>query len=147
MTGPVQPALRSTNDQLTLTAIALGAPASAVPTTPTPAPVPTPAPAPAPVQTPSPSLGVRVVFSNAWVSSAAVDKRFRARITASGGSEAFTWSLRGRLPAGLKGKPTPTGRAYLIKGRPAKTGVFTFKLTATDASGASVTRRYKIRVS
>lgn len=120
--GPVHPALQSTNDQLTLTAIALGAPPS------------------------PPSSVAPVAFTNAWVPGARVGKRYKARVTATGGTDTYSWSRRGKLPLGLRGKPTETGRAYVIEGRPKKTGVFAFTLTATDADGASLSRRYKIRV-
>lgn len=142
--GPVNPAILATNDQLTLTAIALGAPpAVATPTTPTP-PVPASS---SPSTSHGPVAVVHVVFGRGWRSGARVDKRYKARITASGGTNTFSWARRGSLPRGLEGKASRAGDAYVIRGRTAQTGVFRFTLTATDASGASTTKRYTIRVS
>jgi hypothetical protein len=86
------------------------------------------------------------VFGKGWRSGARVHKRYRARIVATGGAAALSWSRGGTLPRGLEGKPARTGRDYVIKGRPTRTGVFTFTLTATDPGGASTTKRYRIRV-
>ena len=46
----------------------------------------------------------------------------------------------------MKGRPTKDGGTYVIEGTPTRTGVFSFTLTAIDAGGASITRRFKIRV-
>ncbi|MCW2834785.1 MAG: hypothetical protein JWN68_2738 [Nocardioides sp.] len=152
--GPVHPALQSTNDQMTLTAIALGAPPSVTPppttppTTPPPSPSPAPSPTPTPTPTPMPAppVAAPVAFINGWVSGARVTRRYEERVRATGGTGTYTWSRRGKLPRGVKGKPTKSGGAYVIEGRPVMTGVFKFTLTATDSDGAKTTRRFRIRV-
>lgn len=128
--GPVHPALLATNDQLTLATIALGAPAPVVP--PTPPPV-----------TPTP-----IVLGSSWVSRAYVGKWYRQRVSATGGTRgtAFRWTRKGKLPRGLKGAASESGRSYVITGRPKKPGVatFTLKVTGTDAKPA--VKRYRIWV-
>ena len=94
----------------------------------------------------SPIVAVHVAFTNDWVSGARINKRYKGRVIATGGTDTYRWVRRGKLPFGMKGKPTKTGDASVIKGRPTKTGLFTFTLTATDAGGASSTKRYKVRV-
>jgi len=143
--GPVLPALLATNDQLTLTAVALGAPATPAGTTPTPTPTTT-----TPTQTPpvavAPTVPAPVAFGNLSVPRAKVGKRFLVRITVTGGTGAFGWTRQGRLPAGLRGRPTVSGGAFLVKGRPTRAGRVTFVLTATDAAGVRVSRSFTIRV-
>ncbi|WP_418060739.1 hypothetical protein [Pimelobacter simplex] len=125
--GSVHPALLATNDQLTLAAIALGAPAPVVP--PTPPPVTPP----------------KIVLGSAWVSTANVGRWYRQRVVASGGTT-YRWSRQGKLPRGLKGRPSKSGRSYVITGRPKKPGIFAFTLTVTGAGGTPAVKRYRIWV-
>ncbi len=135
---PVHPALLATNDQLTLAAIALGAPAKVAPPI-TPPPV-TPPPA-----TPTSTDPAKLALGSAWVSMADVGKRYRQRVVASGGTT-YRWSRQGKLPRGLKGRPSRSGRSYVITGRPKKSGIYTFTLTVTDNAGLPVVKRYRIWV-
>ncbi|MXG89025.1 hypothetical protein [Nocardioides flavescens] len=141
--GPVLPALLSTNDQLTLTAIALGAPPSAATTPTTTAPTPTQTP---PVVTGPTLPAAPLAFGAGSVPRAKVGRRYEVRIAVGGGTGTVRWTRQGRLPAGLRGRPTASGTAFLVTGRPTRTGRVTFVLTATDAAGVRVSRSFTIRV-
>ncbi|MDQ6527068.1 hypothetical protein RB608_25870 [Nocardioides sp. LHD-245] len=136
--GSVHPALLATNDQLTLAAIALGAPAPVAPPTPPPGTPVTPVP-------PSPNAPTKIALGSAWVSMANVGRRYKQRVVATGGTT-YSWSRQGKLPRGLKGRTSRSGRSYVITGRPKKSGIFTFTLTVTDTGGMPAAKRYRIWV-
>jgi len=72
-----------------------------------------------------------------------VGKRYRAKVTVTGGKDP-EWSIStGRLPAGLKLNPA-TG---VIQGLPRRAGSFSFTVTVTDGLGAKVSTRYTLRIS
>ncbi len=127
--APVHPALLATNDQLTLAAIALGAPRV---TPPVPPPV-------TPVAPPT------IVFGSPWVSRTKVGRWYRQRIVATGGAD-LRWSRQGKLPRGLKGRVSKSGRSYVITGRAKKAGISTFTLTVTSAKGTPTVKRFRIWV-
>jgi hypothetical protein len=68
---------------------------------------------------------------------------YRSRLTAGGGLAPFTWSLAGRLPAGLHLRSTG-----VISGEPRGTrgGVFTLVVRVKDASGQTGTRKLLLRL-
>ncbi|WP_415839298.1 putative Ig domain-containing protein, partial [Nocardioides zeicaulis] len=109
-------------------------------------PVPTTAPTPVVSLWLSPLRGVRVTSTSGGVAGAGVGKRFKARVTVTGGAGTFTWSRRGGLPHGLRGATSATGDSYVITGRPKRAGTVAFTVTVTDSAGTVSTRRYRIRV-
>jgi hypothetical protein len=69
-----------------------------------------------------------------------VNNFFTTTFTATGGTAPYTWS--GQVPAGLTLRPSG-----LLLGSPTVKGTSTFKVTATDASGATATGTFSLTVT
>jgi len=69
--------------------------------------------------------------------------RYQQRITASGGTAPYTFSVSGSLPHGLTLNPN-TGA---ISGTPTKPGSYQFTITATDSGQHTRSRRYTLRIT
>ncbi|HVR84995.1 MAG TPA: putative Ig domain-containing protein, partial [Planctomycetota bacterium] len=79
----------------------------------------------------------------ALLAAATLNSAYSHTPTFSGGTAPFDWSLvSGTLPPGLT-----ISAAGLISGTPTATGVFSFVLIVTDATGASVTTGMNIQVN
>jgi hypothetical protein len=74
--------------------------------------------------------------------AAGVGRAYRAVLSASGGVEGKRWSLRGRLPSGLRLQPT-TG---VIVGVPRAAGTVRFTVVVRDALGAASAKRLILAV-
>ncbi len=68
----------------------------------------------------------------------------KATFTVSGGTAPYTWKKSG-LPSGLKF--TTSGAKATLSGTPTKAGTFSFKVTVTDANGASVSKSFTIKIT
>jgi Putative Ig domain len=67
---------------------------------------------------------------------------YRARLTASGGTLPYVWSLAsGHLPPRLTLNP-----GGLISGIPSKTGTWVFTVRVTDSAGASATKQFHLKI-
>ena len=62
----------------------------------------------------------------------------------SGGTAPYTWSIRG-VPAGLDFEMS--SNTVKLSGKPETAGTFSMKLTAKDASGLSVSKTFKIKIT
>ncbi|QWC85126.1 hypothetical protein KLP28_16655 [Nocardioidaceae bacterium] len=72
--------------------------------------------------------------------------RYRALLAVDGGVEARTWTVQGRLPRGLRLRTNSAGTLAVVKGRPRRAGVQSFRLRVTDVTGASVVGGFQLAV-
>ena len=72
-----------------------------------------------------------------------VDARYRAELSAEGGTEPHTFAVTGgALPPGLA-----LSAAGVIAGTPDEAGEFSFIVTATDAEGRTGSRSYSVAIA
>ena len=88
------------------------------------------------------SIAAKVAISTKRLKVAKEDKRFSARIQATGGVGKKTFKLRGKLPKGLKFKAA-TG---VISGVPTVHGRFPITVEVTDGLGAKALQKLVLRV-
>ncbi len=91
----------------------------------------------------------RLALLNNELPSACVSQNYEANIFAEGGvpsgtNPAYTWSHT--IPATWITGVTPINKHFRLTGTPTSAGTETFDITATDADGTSVTRRYSLEV-
>jgi large repetitive protein len=87
-------------------------------------------------------LPPRVSFVTTKLPAAKVKKRYGVEIEVTGGSSVRSFSLvSGRLPRGLV-----LDRTGILRGRPAKTGVYGFVVESRDANGVTRTHYFGLRV-
>ena len=80
---------------------------------------------------------------NGTLGAGRVGKSYSKTLTASGGTEPYTWTISdGSLPVGLK-LGRNTGK---LSGTPKKAGKFTFTIQVTDANGAGNTQSYTVNI-
>ncbi len=75
------------------------------------------------------------------------NEAYSANVKVSGGTSPYTWKKSGTLPDGLKISKNSTGTTVKLSGTPTKDGEFTFKLTATDAKGVSLTKSFTVIIA
>jgi hypothetical protein len=86
-----------------------------------------------------------ITISPMTLPNATVGKDYSARITASGGTAPYTFSVTPNPPAPLTlTKITPT--TAVISGKPTAKGDIKFTITATDNQGCSGTRDYTVSI-
>lgn len=89
------------------------------------------------------TIAVSQGFSTAHTARAEVGAAFRAALTASGGTGAYTWTVsRGAFPVGLA-----LARTGAVSGRPRETGTYRFTVTAADAEGRAAAFDAVVRVA
>ena len=77
-----------------------------------------------------------------------IDEAYEASIKVSGGSSPYKWTKdSGTLPKGLKLTTTSTGTTLKLKGTPSAAQTYKFKLTLTDAKGASVSKTFTVIIN
>jgi hypothetical protein len=85
----------------------------------------------------------RVAITAEEAPASEVSVPFQQLLTASGGTQAFTWAVAsGTLPSGLALGPTGT-----IAGTPTASGTFRFSVSATDTEGRVATLPQTLRVA
>ncbi len=67
-------------------------------------------------------------------------------LTVTGGKSPYSWTITGRLPAGLQHKESENGDEVIFFGSITESGNFTFTATATDSLGNSCSRNHTIVV-
>jgi len=77
---------------------------------------------------------------------ARVGQKYRGLLSAVGGLPAYSWTVLGRLPAGLHLRPA-TGQVAALKGRPRRAGTYHLRLRLADASGDAVIYRFVLKVA
>ena len=86
---------------------------------------------------------VVIVISPEELPDGEVSERYRATLTAEGGTEPHTFAVTGgTLPPGLS-----LSSAGAISGRPSEAGEFSFTVTATDADGNTGSRDYAVSIA
>ena len=126
--------------------ITVSAPTPATPTpaatTPTPTPAATtPTPTPAPPTPTTPAGGITV--GPATLPTGKVGEYYAAALTASGGTEPYTWKITsGVLPTALN-----LSDAGVIWGTPTSTGTFNVTIRATDSLGSTGSGSFSITIT
>jgi hypothetical protein len=113
-------------------------------TAPTPTPGVSPTPTPTPVATPTPTPGCPPITVNpATLPAVQVSHSYHQNITASGGSNPYTFTVSGgSLPAGLN-----LSTAGVLSGTPTMSGSFIFTVQARDSHNCTGTRQYTLAVN
>jgi hypothetical protein len=77
-----------------------------------------------------------------------INRAFSQVVRASGGNEAYTWTLEGQIPPGLAIAPAPTDKfAAVISGTPTSAGTYNVIVKATDSELNFFTRTVTITVA
>ncbi|QHJ11706.1 Intracellular serine protease [Paraglaciecola mesophila] len=85
-----------------------------------------------------------VVINTTTIVEGEVGQPYSADLTASGGSESFTWTLvSGNLPSGLE----LNGQSGKLAGTPSVAGEFTFTVEAKDSTGAQAHQELTLSIA
>ncbi len=84
-----------------------------------------------------------LAISTRSLKSATAGRAYLLKLRTTGGVRAFKWTLRGKLPSGLK----LDAKAGAIIGTPRSAGTARFTVTVRDALGAVSTKRFALTVS
>ncbi len=83
------------------------------------------------------------LVSNGTLASGAIGQSYSTTLTATGGTQPYTWSFAGSLPPGF----TLSTAGGTISGVTSAAGTYNFTLTVTDAVGTKATQPASINIS
>jgi len=89
------------------------------------------------------TVAARLAIKTSKLRPAAVGSAYRAKLATSGGAKPVKWTLRGKLPAGVRFSP----KLGTLAGTPKKAGTYTVTVEVRDALGAKSKKKLALSVT